>query len=169
MLAPAVVVVEDVDLVFSSRESNSNGSVLGDLFDQIDALPDDEPVGMILTTNAIDRVESAVKDRPGRVGQCIYFGAPSQELRRRYVLSYLRNHDPQDLDVDRVVRDTEGATQAFLKELVHRALQFAVEAGRTKAQEVVPVTADFSAALAEIRAFDTKSTRAITGFRVDQT
>ena len=90
MLKPALVVLEDIDLVFSDREINQHASVLGTLFDEIDALADVEPVNLILTSNAIERVESAVKDRPGRVGQCIYFGSPSAELRRRYVLSYLR-------------------------------------------------------------------------------
>ena len=68
-------------------------------------------------------------------------------------------------DLDCVVKDTDGATQAFLKELVHRALQFAVEGGRTEDARVLPTTGDFSSALA---AFDSNSTRAITGFRVDQ-
>jgi len=168
MLKPALVVMEDVDLVFSSRELNPNAGALGDLFDEIDALADDEPVSLILTTNAIDRIESAVKDRPGRVGQCVYFGPPSAELRRRYVQSYLQHHDTSAVDLDCVVKDTDGATQAFLKELVHRALQFAVEGGRTEDARVLPTTGDFSSALAEMRAFDSKSTRAISGFRVDQ-
>jgi SpoVK/Ycf46/Vps4 family AAA+-type ATPase len=91
---------------------------------------------------------------------------PSADLRRRYLLSCLRDHEIDELDLDRVVRETDGATQAFLKELVHRALQFCVEAGRSRGARATPTTADFSAALAEIRAFDAKATRVITGFRV---
>ena len=93
------------------------------MFDEIEALADDEPVSLILTTNGIDRIESAVKDRPGRVGQCVYFGPPSAALRRRRVQSYLQQHATSAVDLS---------------------------------------------ALAEMRAFDSKSTRAITGFRVDQ-
>ena len=92
----------------------------------------------------------------------------SAELRRRYVQSYLQHHGSSAVDLDCVVKDTDGATQAFLKELVHRALQFAVEGGRIEDARVLPTTGDFSSALAEMRAFDSKSTRAITGFRVDQ-
>jgi hypothetical protein len=167
LLKPTLIVMEDVDLVFSSRDINAHGGALGDLFDQIDALNDDEPIALILTTNAIERLEAAVKDRPGRVSQCIHFGPPSAELRKRYILSFLKAHDTARLDIERLVRDTEGASQAFLKELAHRALQCAVEAGRADGSRATPMAADFATALDEIRAFDGKAARAITGFRVE--
>lgn len=167
MLKPALIVMEDVDLAFSSRDINVHGVALGDLFDQVDSLADDEPISMILTTNAIERVEAAVKDRPGRVSQCVFFGPPSAELRRRYVLSFLRTHDATQLDLDQIVKETDGSTQVFLKELVHRALQFAVEADRTDGPRVKPTTHDFTLALQEIRAFDGRAVRNVTGFRVE--
>ncbi len=68
-------------------------------------------------------------------------------------------------DIDYIVKETEGATQAFLKELVQRGLQFALEAGRTTGSSVSPISDDFAAALREIRAFDSKAARVITGFR----
>jgi cell division protease FtsH len=167
MLKPALIVMEDVDLAFSSRDINVHGVALGDLFDQVDSLADDEPISMILTTNAIERVEAAVKDRPGRVSQCVFFGPPSAELRQRYVLSFLRSHDASQLDLDQIVRETDGSTQVFLKELVHRALQFAVEADRTEGHRVKPTTHDFIRALQEIRTFDGRAVRNVTGFRVE--
>lgn len=169
MLKPSLVVMEDVDLVFSSRDINLHGGSLGELFDQIDAMGDEQPITMILTTNAIERVERAVKDRPGRVSQCVYFGPPLPELRRRYLLSFLKGHTTDQVDMDRIVRETDGATQVFLKELVNRALQFAVEAGRAADTAASPTTSDFIAALEEIRAFDGKAVRNVTGFRVDPT
>ena len=165
LLKPAIIVMEDVDLVFASRDINPFAGALGDLFDQIDAIGDNEPICIILTTNAIDRVEAAVKDRPGRVSQCVFFGAPSAELRRRHLCAYLARHQMADADIDHVVRETEGVTQAFLKELVQRGLQFAIESGRVSADGVSPTSNDFDAALAEMRAFDSKAARAITGFR----
>jgi ATP-dependent 26S proteasome regulatory subunit len=61
--------MDDVDLVFSSRDVNHRADALGDLFDQIDAVADMDPINVVMTTNAIDRVEAAVKDRPGRISQ----------------------------------------------------------------------------------------------------
>jgi cell division protease FtsH len=181
LLKPAIIVLEDVDLVFSSRDINPSSGALGDLFDHIDAIADSEPICVILTTNAIERVEAAVKDRPGRVSQCIFFGPPSPDLRRRYLRSYLARHQMTEATVDHVVKATEGVTQAFLKELVQRGLRFAIEAGHTDANKVTPAVQDFDAALSEMRArastcasrssknpcasFDSKAARAITGFR----
>lgn len=165
LLKPAIIVLEDVDLVFASRDINPFGGALGDLFDQIDAIGDREPICIVLTTNAIERVEAAVKDRPGRVSQCVYFGPPSADLRRRYLRSYLGPNEMAEADVQHVVKETDGVTQAFLKELVHRGLQFAVEAGRISGDSLTPIAQDFDAALAEMRAFDSKAARAITGFR----
>jgi cell division protease FtsH len=167
MLQPAVIVLEDVDLVFSSRDINVFGSALGDLFDQIDLVGDEEHISVILTTNAIERLEAALKDRPGRVSQCVYFGPPSDELRRQFLETALRDHDASRVDLTTVVRATDGSTQAFLKELVNRALQFSVEQGRSSGTRIAPATEDFEAALSEIRAFDGKATRVITGFRIE--
>jgi ATP-dependent 26S proteasome regulatory subunit len=125
-----------------------------------------DPINVVMTTNAIDRVEAAVKDRPGRISQCIFFGPPSAELRRRYLEAQLRDHDAHGVDLDEVVKRTDGATQAYLKELSHRALQFALEAGRTTDEHLLrPTTTDFTAALGEINSFDSKAARSITGFR----
>jgi len=40
----------------------------------MDGLRPHEDVGFVLTTNAIDRIEAAIKDRPGRISQCIHMG-----------------------------------------------------------------------------------------------
>ncbi len=79
----------------------------------------------LLTTNAIDRVESAIKDRPGRVSQCIYLGAPNATLRHRYLSALLAPYPAAQVDLERLVGRTEGVSQAFLKEMLARAVQFA--------------------------------------------
>ncbi|MDJ0941852.1 MAG: ATP-binding protein [Kiloniellales bacterium] len=116
MLQPALVILEDVDLVFAAREINLYSSVLGDLLDQMDGLRPFEDIGIVLTTNSIDRMEAAIKDRPGRISQCIFFGPPDAELRKRYLEHYLRHHATGALEFGRLVMRSEGATQAFLKE-----------------------------------------------------
>ena len=58
--------------------------------DQLDGFTEDEEVLFILTTNAIDRVEQAIKDRPGRVNQCLYFGLPAPALRKLFLRACFR-------------------------------------------------------------------------------
>jgi AAA+ superfamily predicted ATPase len=163
-LQPSLVILEDVDLVFSSREVNLYSSVLGDLLDQMDGLRPHEDIGFILTTNSIDRMEAAIKDRPGRISQCIYFGAPKAELRKRYLLHYLQRYKTSALDVDKLVAESDGATQAFLKEWVHRSVQIATERLASQYVELELQNEDFREAMREMRRFSEGSTGRIIGF-----
>lgn len=127
LYSPSLVILEDVDLVFTEREINPHVSALGDLMDEMDGFRPDEAVSFILTTNAIDRVERAIKDRPGRIGQCVYFGPPDAELRRRYLVQYLQPFDAAAVDPAKLAADAWGCSQAFLKEWIARAALFALE------------------------------------------
>jgi cell division protease FtsH len=158
------VILEDVDLVFAAREINLYSSVLGELLDQMDGLRPQEDIGFILTTNAIERMEAAVRDRPGRISQCIHFAAPSGELRRRYLARYLRAYDGAKLDFDALVEATAGATQAFLKEWVHRAVQIACERLASDGDALDLQTEDFADALAEMRHGGDAASSRIIGF-----
>jgi AAA+ superfamily predicted ATPase len=164
MLQPSLVILEDVDLVFASRQVNLYSSVLGELLDQMDGLRPYEDTSFILTTNAIDRMEAAIKDRPGRISQCIFFGPPKAELRGRYLLHYLRRYNIAQLNIDGLVQQSEGATQAFLKEWVHRAVQVASERLDETTSAVELRDDDFREAMDEMRRFTEGSTAKIIGF-----
>lgn len=164
LLQPAVLFLEDVDLIFASREINLYSSALGDLLDQMDGLRSHENISVILTTNAIERLEAAIKDRPGRISQCIYMGAPAADQRRLFIAHQLARHDADAIDLDRLVRESEGATQAFLKEWVHRAVQVACERLQSDGEKAAIEDRDFDTALGEMRSFLHGSDGAIIGF-----
>ncbi len=169
MLKPSLVVLEDVDLVFAAREINLYSSALGDLMDEMDGFQSDDPITFLLTTNALDRVEAAIKDRPGRINQVIYFGPPNADLRKQYVERYLRPYDGSGLDLDAIVRMTKGASQAFIKELIFRAVQVRLErsgAVAANANGTPPKLEDddFETAIAELTRFGEDATSSIMGF-----
>ena len=122
-----MVILEDVDLAFAARDINLYSSSLGDLLDQMDGLRPSDDIGVILTTNSIERLEAAIKDRPGRISQCVYFGPPGDTLRRRYLEQYARGYDYTATDLERLVEMSDGTTPAFIKEWVHRTVQIATE------------------------------------------
>lgn len=168
-LHPCLVLIEDIDLVFSRREINPYGNILGELMDELDGFAPDEEVIFILTTNAIDRVEHAIKDRPGRINQCLHFGMPNAELRRRYLLRYLEAYNIEAVEIDRLVRQTERATQAFLKEYVLRAVQIAAEAAGYQNHRPLPLmTAHFEQAFDELMSHGDPHGHSIMGFHVDK-
>ncbi len=126
-LMPCVIVLEDIDLWIPNREQAFDSTPLANLLDELDGFQANDRMVCILTTNAIERVESAIKDRPGRVGQCVHFGFPDEELRLRYLKRQSARFAHGDGVLEKVAGQTEGATQAFLTELVTRAAQIALE------------------------------------------
>jgi cell division protease FtsH len=161
LLQPSLVILEDVDLVFTTRDINAQGSILGELLDQMDGLRPHEDVGFVLTTNAIDRIEAAIKDRPGRISQCINLGVPGAELRRRYLTHYVEPYVTAGIDLATLAARSEGATQAFLKDWVHRAVQVATERLAAPADKVELRMEDFEITLREARGSAGTTTRLI--------
>jgi hypothetical protein len=120
-LQPAMLVLEDIDLVAHERHANGLATVLGELMNQIDGCEPTDQVLFVMNTNSLERLEHAVKDRPGRVDQIIELPLPAREDRARLLGTFLRTvQGPGRLD--RVVEATEGATPAMLKEIVKRAV-----------------------------------------------
>jgi ATP-dependent 26S proteasome regulatory subunit len=133
----------------------------------MDGLRPHEDVGFVLTTNAMDRIEAAIKDRPGRISQCIHLGAPGLELRRRYLIHYLARYVTTGLDVGILAATSGGATQAFLKDWVHRAAQIASERLAAATDKLELRMADFDVALREARSSGQDATNRIIGFLSD--
>ena len=161
---PSIVILEDVDLVFAARDINLYSSALGDLLDQMDGLRPFEDIGVILTTNSIERMEVAIKDRPGRISQCVYFGAPGKALRAKYIAQYAKNYDYSKADEKELLAMTEGTTPAFIKEWIHRTVQFASERVSDEQDAVTLETDDFRFAYEEMKRFTNESSGRIIGF-----
>lgn len=124
-LQPAVVVLEDVDLVAEDRSFGPGSSpVLFDLLDAMDGAAADADLLFLLTTNRADLLEPALAARPGRVDVAVEIGLPDAGARRRLLTLYGRSV-PLVLtgeDVDLTVERTDGVTAAFVKELLRRAV-----------------------------------------------
>jgi DNA polymerase III delta prime subunit len=124
-LQPAVVVLEDVDLVAEERSLGPASSpVLFDLLDAMDGAAPDADLLFLLTTNRADLLEPALAARPGRVDVAVEIALPDGPARRRLLTLY-GEHVPLELtgeDVDLAVERTEGTTASFLKELIRRAV-----------------------------------------------
>jgi hypothetical protein len=126
-LQPAMVVFEDIDLVAQDRDANGLATVLGELMNQIDGCEPTDQVLFIMTTNSIDRLESAVKDRPGRVDQIVQIPLPDPAARGQLLRHFARNLPLAFDDLGKVLDATDGMTPAMLKEIVKRAAVSAVE------------------------------------------
>ncbi|HEX4728858.1 MAG TPA: ATP-binding protein, partial [Jatrophihabitans sp.] len=124
-LEPAVIVLEDVDLVAEDRGfSHGSSPVLFELLDAMDGAAADADLLFVLTTNRADLLEPALAARPGRVDVAVEIDLPDGPARRRLFDLYARDVPLRltDAEVEEVVERTEGVTASFLKELIRRAV-----------------------------------------------
>jgi len=131
-LAPAMVVLEDVDLIAEQRGQpmQPTGPLLFELLNEMDGLRDDCDVIFVLTTNRPDILEPALAARPGRIDLVVELPLPDAAGRQRLLALYGRGLELRDLDHAAVVAQTEGASPAYIKELLRKAaLLAALEAG----------------------------------------
>jgi hypothetical protein len=129
-LQPAMVVIEDVDLIARARERMRGAceeSLLNRLLNEMDGLREDAAVLFVLTTNRPDQLEAALASRPGRVDQAIEFPLPDEEGRRKLVRLYSRGMAVSDDLSDLIVRKTNKSSAAFIKELMRRCAQFLLQ------------------------------------------
>ncbi len=125
VLLPAVVVLEDVDLVAEERSHGPASSpVLFDLLDAMDGAAPDADLLFLLTTNRADLLEPALAARPGRVDVAVEIALPDATARRRLLALYGADV-PLSLteeDITLAVERTEGTTASFIKELIRRSV-----------------------------------------------
>jgi ATPase family associated with various cellular activities (AAA) len=127
-LQPAMIVLEDIDLVAQERTmDNSPTSLLFQLLNEMDGIGEDADVIFLMTTNRADLLEPALAARPGRVDQAVELPVPDEQARARLIALFGKGLDLHLEDEGAVVAATEGVSPAFLRELVRKAaLQAAV-------------------------------------------
>jgi ATP-dependent 26S proteasome regulatory subunit len=129
LLAPAIVILEDVDLVAEDRERNRCTAILHELLNEMDGVGDREQVTFLLTTNRPEVLEPALAARPGRIDQAVFFPLPDENCRRRLFAVYVQGLDLSAVDLDRWVMQTDGVSPAFIEEVLRKAALAAAERG----------------------------------------
>jgi hypothetical protein len=149
-LAPATIVVEDVDLIAQERglPGQTAHPLLFELMNQMDGLADDIDVLFILTTNRPDILEPALAARPGRVDLVVELPIPDAAARRRLLDLYAHGLELDGVDLAGYVEPTEGASPAYIKELLRRAALIAtIDRGTARVRD-----ADIRQAMEELSA-----------------
>ncbi len=147
-LAPSMVVLEDVDLIAEERGHPfmQTGPLLFELLNEMDGLGNDADVLFVLTTNRPDSLEPALAARPGRIDLAIEFSLPEAKARHRLLELYARGLELRDVDLEAIVTRTEGASPAYIRELLRKAAVLAA----TDGAGVVVTGEQLEAALAEL-------------------
>jgi len=149
LVQPALIVMEDVDLVAESRHMRPglDNPLLFQVLNEMDGLAGDADVAFLLTTNRADLLEPALAQRPGRVDLAVELPLPDDAAREALLRLYGGDVSLTDRQVSEVVAATSGMTAAFFTELARRATLLAA------VDNTAPATFDhLQAALAELQA-----------------
>jgi len=103
--------------------------LLNVLLNELDGLRERADVFFILTTNRPSMLEPALVSRPGRIDQAIEFPLPTMPLRQRLAVLYACGLSLSSGLIDTIAERTEGASPAFIKELLRRIAQHHLESG----------------------------------------
>lgn len=135
-LTPAIVVLEDCDLVAEDRGMSPTGRpLLFEVLDAMDGLDADADVTFLLTTNRVETLERALVQRPGRVDQAVEVPLPDADGRRRLLELYRGDVDYGDAALADAAERSEGMTASFMKELMRRAVLLAAVDGAEPGDE----------------------------------
>jgi ATP-dependent 26S proteasome regulatory subunit len=164
MLAPSLVLLEDVDLIGENRTDNRCPTLLHDLMDEMDGLGPKADVVFLLTTNRPDVLEPALSARPGRIDQAVEFPLPDDDCRRRLFALYGDGLDLAGLDMPRWIDKTQGVSPAFIEELLRKSTLMAAERGEAS-QPMRLTDQDVERALEELIYFGGELTQKLLGYR----
>ncbi len=165
MLQPALVVLEDCDLVAESRSLGRGGEnpLLFTVLNEIDGLASEADVAFLMTTNRADLLEPALSQRPGRVDIAVEIPLPDKAGRRQLLDLYGPKLQLTADDAAEVVERTEGTTASFAKELVRRSVLVSAERGGSETS-----AADVRLALDELLSDRDALTRRLLGAGGDE-
>jgi hypothetical protein len=164
ILAPTMVVIEDVDLIAEERGNpwGRAGTLLFELLNELDGLRDDCDVIFVMTTNRPEVLEPALADRPGRVDLAVELPLPDEEGRRKLLELYAQGLTLQDVDFAPTIERTSSASPAFIKELLRKAALIAAD----RNVDLVVTQADIDQAVDELTN-GKNLTKRILGFQGD--
>lgn len=130
ILAPSIIILDDIDLYLGDRNSTGVSPLLGaflDILDGVDKLPDN--VGVIASTNAPHLIDLAAQ-RPGRFNKVLFFDELTSDNIVNIIKKSLKNMNEKynnisDEDIKTLTDSklvdflkTKGLTGAFIYEVV---------------------------------------------------
>ncbi|WP_235561328.1 AAA family ATPase [Microbacterium sp. Leaf151] len=161
--APALVVLEDIDLVAADR-GHSPQPVLFDVLDALDGLEPDADIAFVMTTNHVQILEEALAARPGRVDLGVEIPLPDEADRRRLFRRYAHGLTLSEQALDAAADRAAGTTGSFAKELLRGTVLRAALRGDAEADD-----ADLAATLDELLDSGAALTRVLLGSRQELT
>jgi len=143
--SPCVIFMDEIDSITPERgtggDSNVSERVISQLLTELDGLEVLNDVVIIAATNRPDIMDSALL-RPGRFDKSVYIGPPDADARMSIFKIHTANKPlSEDVDLSKVVVETEGCTGADISAICNEAVMTAVrrliEPGKIPTEEEI--------------------------------
>jgi cell division protease FtsH len=127
MLSPAIIIMEDLDLVGSAdRKNNQRQDILNELLNQVSGVYDNTGVVVLGSTNQAGAFDEAML-RPLRFSTVVPMLPPDRDLRKTLLEKITKGiHLAPDVDLGALADRTDNFTGAGLTELKEMAIQAAI-------------------------------------------
>ena len=129
--APSIVFIDEIDAVGSRRTydgttgSSEVNRTMVQLLAELDGFNARGDVKIVAATNRIDLLDPALL-RPGRFDRLIEIPSPDAEGRKEILNIHTRKMKLENVDIDELVKKTEGLSGADLKAIVSEAGMFVI-------------------------------------------
>jgi len=165
-LSPTIIFMEDLDFYASNRSEYGGGNVriLGEILSQMDGFEENGDVVVIATTNDIESIEPALKDRPSRFDRVLELKPPDLNSRKELLRRLLPNHIGVEEIIEKIAPKIDGFNGAQIQELVILAKKEALRLGDVNNHRIAEVkTSHFEIAIVKMK----KKKEMIMGFKND--
>ena len=133
-LAPAVVVLEDIDSAGGLSRKVASHPILGEVLQALNGVSENKGVFTIATTNFVEDLDDALRDRPGRFDVIVTIGLPDSDARYPMLEKHCQVNgiSPTEKELTRLVSATKGFSGAWLEEVFSTATLVAMHNDRKK-------------------------------------
>jgi len=156
-LAPCLLIIEDIDWIAMDR-SNGNASFVMELMNQIDGIENFGDIITLGTTNCLNELESAIKNRPGRFDRIVKISKPKEKEITKMILRFTNRFIiDESVVLSRLAKALEGLTGAHVKDLCSTASFFAVKEDSIRDGKLLIKKSHFDSAILEVKNKDYSS------------
>jgi len=131
-LSPCIIMLEDLDLFSQDRDRGGDVLSLGALMNILDGVNTISNSVTIGTTNRLESIEGALRNRPGRFDRIIEIPPLSKDLRMKMFKERLRGWSVSKKTLEHISENTKKWTGAEVQEFVNSLNLKHISSGKKK-------------------------------------
>lgn len=158
-LAPTMIILEDLDYIAQDRNETYNSGNVIQLMNQMDGIQEFSDVITFATTNDIEKIEKAIKNRPGRFDRVIKVPKPDQLCKVKMLKRFTENFIiDKSVDFEKIAKKLGDVSGAHIKDFSITSAFTAIKNGSVNEHKIAVIKDEhFNKAMAEVQNIDYSS------------